>query len=299
MISVVNKNSQFSNVVFGKNNSGSAVQTRTTTTPLAKNTGNDTVTLSKKRELTKKQKTWLKIGAITTAVVAAGLAIREGFIRNAQKVFKEAFLRDDISRKETIEILKKYRNIEKIKDKNEYIKAMYEEGKKNLGLKDLKLNFSIENFVKKGVQGEYSTGGASIKISKNIVRNRVVNTVHHELRHAKQANMMMNYSPLESVRAILKSQGAPFERFLDDRSFLNRMCDNYFRGHGVTREPNSVPKSLEEYVKKLIKAQEKYVEGRLVNGKPNSEYYNNFKEVDARKCGESLEKVLKWVRFWR
>ena len=300
MISIVNNSStQRSNIVFGKDNAGSAVQNQTTTVPISKASGNDIVTINKKRELTKKQKTWLKIGTIATAIVAAGLAIREGFIRNAQKVFKEAFLRDDITRKETIGMLKRYKSIGKIKDKNEYIRAMYEEGKNNFGLKDLKLKFSIEDFAKQGVQGEYNASEATLKISKNINKSRVVNTVHHELRHAKQANMMINYSPLEYTRAVLKSKGAPFERYLNDTNFLKGMSDIYFQAHGVTRKPENVPKSLEEYVKKLLKAQEVYVEGNLVNGKPNKEYYNNFKEVDARKCGDSLEKILKWVKFWR
>ena len=34
-------------------------------------------------------------------------------------------------------------------------------------------------------------------------------------------------------------------------------------------------RQTEEYVKKLLKAQEVYVEGHLVNGKPNKEYYNH------------------------
>ena len=285
--------------VLTKNNNNTSFYGQAVSIPLEQKDGKDVVAINKKSKLSKKQKTWVKIGTVVAAIAAVAVTAREVFIKKAQKVFKEAFLRDDINRKETIKILKRYKDIGKIKDKNEYIRAVYEEGKKNFGLNDLKLNFSIEEFADKAVNGQYETGVASVKINKNIRNSRIINTVHHELRHVKQANLMINYSPLEYARAVLKSKGKPFEAYLNDLNFLRAMNDKYYRTHGVTRNPNSVPKSLEDYVKKLIKAQEVYVEGYLVNGKPNKEYYNNFKEVDARKCGDSLEKILKWVKFWR
>ena len=87
--------------------------------PLEQKDGKDVVAINKNSKLSKKQKTWIKIGAVVATVAAVVVTAREIFIKKAQNVFKEAFLRDDINRKETINILNRYREISKIKDKNE------------------------------------------------------------------------------------------------------------------------------------------------------------------------------------
>ena len=57
----------------------------------------------------------------------------QAFINKTQKIFKKVFIRDDISREETVQILNHYKNIGKIKDKEKYIKALFNETKTNYG----------------------------------------------------------------------------------------------------------------------------------------------------------------------
>ena len=220
-------------------------------------------------------------------------------IKKAQKVFKEAFLRDDINRKETINILNRYREISKIKDKNEYIKAVYEEGKKNFGLEFLNLKLSISKMDEKNVVGSYNSTKALLKINEKMHRKDVIDTLHHELRHVKQDFLMANYSPKEFASATMWASGGLWQLQSNNERSIEAVYTCYFNNHGITRDSSVVPQKLEEYVKKLIKAQRDYVKSNIVEGRINQEYYNNFKEVDARNCGESISNILKWFIFWK
>ena len=267
--------------------------------PLEQKDGKDVVAINKKSKLSKKQKTWIKIGTVVATVAAIAVTAREIFIKKAQKVFQEAFLRDDINRKETINILNRYREVAKIKDKNEYIKAVYEEGKKNFGLKNLKLKLSISKMDKKNVVGSYNSTKALLKINEEMHRKDVIDTLHHELRHVKQDFLMANYSPKEFASAKMWASGGLYQLQSNNERSIEAVYTCYFNNHGIIRDPSVVPQKLEDYVKKLIKAQRDYVESNIVDGKINQEYYNNFKEVDARKCGESIDRILKWIKFWK
>ncbi len=129
-------------------------------------------------------------------------AIEQKFLKlqdnvpEVQKTFKDVFLRNDITEKETLEMLNRYKEIEKLGitgTKEEYPKALFNEANKNYGIKLVEL--IIENFEKKTVGGSANHLDNCIKINPNTKKETLVDVVHHELRHVKQSTLVYNYSP--------------------------------------------------------------------------------------------------------
>ena len=102
---------------------------------LEKQPQTDTVILSDKKTLSKQNKILLALGGIATTVLGAVLAVKgyrshqitkgiekieQKFLKiqenmpEVQKTFKEVFLRDDITEKEALEMLNRYKEVEKI-----------------------------------------------------------------------------------------------------------------------------------------------------------------------------------------
>ena len=96
----------------------------------------DTVVLSDKKPISKQSKTLLALGGIFTAVLGTVFAVKgyrshqitkgiekieQKFLKlqenmpEVQKTFKEVFLRDDITEKEALEMLNRYKEVEKIR----------------------------------------------------------------------------------------------------------------------------------------------------------------------------------------
>ena len=118
-------------------------------------------------------------------------------IPRAQKVFKEVFLKENLTEAQTIEILNRYKEIEKIRitgTKNEYIEAVFKEAKSNFGF--AKANIPL--MIRVSERGNRVAGGASIinthvEISPEVSLSYVLTCVHHEMRHIKQNYMAVNY----------------------------------------------------------------------------------------------------------
>ena len=84
----------------------------------------------KKTGMSKGAKWGIGLGTATMTVLSGIIGIRKykaNYIVKAQKLFQEMFFNKDITREQTIEMLKKYKEISKIQDKEEYIKALFEE----------------------------------------------------------------------------------------------------------------------------------------------------------------------------
>ena len=107
----------------------------------APDTKPDTVEIKEKKEKEEKREKAIKIfilgWIIKAAVTVVGLKLdRNNYINRAQKTFQEVFMRDNITKEETIEMLKRYKEIKKIKDKDQYVQKLFEEVKKNFGFKE-------------------------------------------------------------------------------------------------------------------------------------------------------------------
>ena len=146
------------------------------------------------------------IGKCFRNIFIAGVALqKKKNLAEVQKTFQKIFMNSKITLGEAYVMKKRYESIEKIKDKNEYIKALFEEAKNNFGFE--KTNIKLE-IVKKEALPD-AIGGAdsafqSVKIREDIPRERILSTIHHEFRHHKQHNLAFNLSPENYMHAVNK-----------------------------------------------------------------------------------------------
>lgn len=281
----------------------------------------DTVTIGNHK--IKKRNLLVGLGAVTVATIGVVAAVRvrnANTLEKAQKTFQKVFLRDDISLEETKAILSRYKEIEKIENKEDYIQALFAEAKKNYGLEHTSVSCKIEDI------GEYTLGASNgygdITISKNAKRKGLINFIHHELRHTKQNDMMLSTNPEKYANGIL-SRGTSLE--------VLKKSSMYKKIQEIVKKqmPNGTPEEIEEmtiecikmryaqslsveakakglgsktysdkhkdFVEKLFVAHEKYPSSAGIIG--IIKYHNNFLEKDARFAGKNMEKVVKKTKL--
>lgn len=240
------------------------------------------------------------MGFIIKAIIGVvGLKLyRKHYINKAQEVFKDVFKRDNISKEETIEILKRYKNIKKIKNKDEYINALFDETKKNYGFKEGSLKLKLYNS-----QEHPNTGGFVYKLEPyiNINRDRkyfeIIESMNHEMKHKQQEYFMMNYSNDKKTWIKNISKTKLSARDLNDKSVNNFLKEHpeWMKQFNLEKlDKNNVPEKYKEYVEHLLKDLKSYEEAKLIDGNFNKNYYDNFLEADARNAGEKMKKLLAW-----
>ena len=265
---------------------------------------NDTINIPQKK---KTKNTIIGLGLAILTATGAIFALKQGkkiYIEKAQKTFQEVFMRENISKEETIEMLKRYKEIYKIKDKDERIKSVFEEAKKNFGFEKSNIKLKIEK-LKDKENGSWKFSQGTVRINKDIKDYNIFNTVHHELRHAKQSYWMANYSPEKYCRAFCERENGrvlkeafnnkTYEEILKDKKLkavLDTIIPDYYKKcFNGELSKNNVPEKLYEYIEKCIKAEKNYV----LWDKNYKEYHANFLEEDARKAGASLDKLLNFI----
>ena len=126
-------------------------------------------------------------------------------LQETQKTFQEVFLRNDISEEETLDMIKRYHQIELAGitgSKDEYTYLIFEEVKKNFGLANIQNSLEL----KSGKIGKhqktlaYTTPIGDVIMRNDLTRKEIFNVIHHELRHVKQNYYAFNYNPEEFVR---------------------------------------------------------------------------------------------------
>lgn len=281
----------------------------------------DTVEISDKPKMSKTKKILLAMGATIATALGAVYGVRKyqvKNIKNIQKSFQEIFMRDDITVEQTREMMKRYKEIEKITDREEYAKALFEEVKKNFGMGKSNIRLVFED--QKNAAGFCSRDNSVISITPRCSREHMLNTMHHEFRHAKQHNAIYNLYPEEHAGA----------RVIMD-SYLEQMVDK-----NIKLSPEELKelwtKALKEYrekgidltdpkTKDLFDFCKKQIQGNFViesvpekykawaekcrdgvrNYKSHNEdlksYWENFTEIDARKAGITAEKYIKGKAF--
>ena len=171
-------------------------------------TPNSDVIVKTKQDNTK---TILSLGALATTGIGIVYAIKKAQVKNInniQKAFQDVFLRDDISIEETKAMLKRYKEIEKIKDKKEYTKALFEEAKKNYRMDDTnyKLAFDLPCKGAKNYYGFCSYNDETISISSKCPRSHLLNTMHHEFRHSIQHRIAKQSDEALKIRCLVDLQ---------------------------------------------------------------------------------------------
>ena len=239
---------------------------------------------------------------VATSVVAFGAAVygvkkfQVKNIKNIQKAFQEVFMRDDISIEETREILRRYKEIEKIKDKQKYTEALFEEAKKNFGMEKTDIKLSITE--RKGLLGFCERDNSAIGISPTCPRREILDTMHHEFRHAKQHAIIYSEYPevakknyklyriFDVLNKVLKGKSSK-------KAGAQEKFEDYLQRNYVDCTPERKDDKYKEYARKLKDGQDNYVS----SNEDEIKYWNNFTEQDARKSGRVISKYVKAKAF--
>ena len=212
---------------------------------------NDTVEIGKNssEKVNKKKKSSIKKKVIlgATGLLLIGFSIYAVKRGNARlKDFRKIFMREDMTKKEAREIFIRYSDLNKIKDDNEYAKAVFEEAKKNYGLEKSRIKFEIGDTNKsdKYNVGYFDSSNNSIKIKPGLSRKDIVDTIHHELRHALQHRYAVSVSD-EYAKSIVFSRIRLAEGLLPSTAFESKEgYENYLKCYEKYKEQSNGRKKI-------------------------------------------------------
>lgn len=297
-----NKPNPFWNMSTTANN---PVQTATGT--LERQQKTDSVELSKKT-MSKQTKTLLTLGGIATAVIGTILAVKgyrshqiskgleqieQKFLKlqenmpEVQKTFKDVFLRGDITEKEALEMLNRYKEVEKIGitgTKEEYARALFDEAKRNYGFENINLRMHYDNLRAAHIGGGYAPSFDFVSVCSTNSKERLMNIIHHEFRHVKQIFYAVNAEPDRLVQAMKEAKkGTEGEKYIPT-------AEQILKPFNMTKpNKNLVPKEYKTFVEDVIQGAK---EQTYCGGETGEEYLTNKREIDARFAGESMAKLF-------
>lgn len=270
------------------------------------------------------------IGLVTGALAGIGAYVRNSIKNRAiakidkkfdalsedlprvRDTFQNVFMREDIGIEETSSMLDRYRDIEKLKvtgKKDDYIKALFKEAKKNFGFEKADIPLVIEDEV----QGNSACAGCTkdlmqygIHIKRNSKKMSHMNIIHHELRHEKQNYIAINYDKEDYIKTSFKAvydealsnkndfmhdcvKDKTFEQYYDEMKDVAK--DDIFQieqMYGKLDIANLSEKEI-QFAKKCLGAKKTRIDGS-VNFK---EYKKNFLEQDAFKTGQMMDSLFK------
>ena len=316
-------------------NSPQKVAFRGTTSP----TPNDTVELSsKKNGMSNGVKIAIGLGSIGTIV--CGILLHKHFSKNkvkevfnsveqidkkfaelendlpnVQKKFKEAFLRNDLTEKQTKEILNGYKEVEKLglkSSKEEYVKAVFEQAKKNYQIYNPTMKIEIKNLtMRDSAFAGCPMNNEAVYITNNGIkmsRSELFEFFHHELRHAKQNEHLYNTKP-DKFKTVIY-EGIVYEYLGKDRNKFDNICKE-IRKIAAGRLDFS-NKEVQEYIDKKVVNVSKMIEENFnkpdINNVPENyretvnriwshhyttiHYPQRMEEIDAFKIGNMMRKLI-------
>ena len=266
----------------------------------------------------KKRNVLVGLGAVAAATIGVVAAVKlhnVNTIEKAQKTFQKIFMRDDLSLKETKAMLSRYKEIEKIENKEDYVQALFAEAKKNYGLEHTNVSCKLEDLGKSKLGA--SDGHGNVFININAKREGMINFIHHELRHAKQNDMLLSMSPEKYIAGVFSRKST--------LKVLKKSNEYKAIQELIKKEmPNGTPKQIEkitlasyrlkheksliaeakaaglgtkaysdeykDFVDKLFVAHRNYTDpDGIINF---VKYYFGFLERDARFAGENMQKII-------
>ena len=225
-----------------------------------------------------------------------------------QQCFKKVFLRRDLTENETLEILNGYKEIEKrgINLSNEdYAREVFNFAKINYGIK----NQSIKIGFKKGLfLGYCNELNSEIVLSNDCLnhsREKIFECIHHELRHAKQNDLVSTLYPekFEIVAALTHleeqfSDKSEYWRFIDnliDRIGAKHCYDPIFTNEVKRLFPfeKIIKENLGVLEPEKITAEERALAHNIANEiGVVIDYNKRAEEVDAFKTGQKIRDLL-------
>ena len=252
-------------------------------------------------------------GALAIGSVAF-LLNRRMTLEKAQKIFQNTFMNNDISLDDTSKMIAEFKAISKIDDVSDYIKALFDSARKHYGLEHLDLKLSIED-LGVGKLGAMDAGN-TLHVSKNAKRNKLVEIIFHEFRHAKQNDLMATSDLERYIQCILNRRttdevlqntekfkrlvaNADRTRGLKDEDAIKKQVLDYMKdemaksskgkfeamGYGLSELPKL--DNLDEFLEKCFNAHNNY------NDRNPFAYFFNFLEKDAREAASGICAVFR------
>ena len=228
-------------------------------------------------------------------------------IEDIQSHFSKIFERE-VSKQEANEMALKYKEIFKNEDNSKFTGKLFEQLKKDYKLPEMKFYLDpLEN----GTVAAYSSfnGGLTYNITLNgevanlnsIRREDVVKALVHELKHAKQDEIMFRTNFQETIKAYAKREEKYNSGFF--RESLSR-CNNDKRAALIDCENRFKERLIEGFKNleqlptdsPLYKKGEKYLENLrnyIMPEESYSGYRNQIIESEAFDSGENLLKIYK------
>lgn len=230
-------------------------------------------------------------------------------IPEAQKIFKDVFMKDNLTEKETIELLEGYRELEKKRVKlsnKKYAKEVFNFAKKNFDIHNQSINLSLE--AHKEAFGCCDRLNSEIRITPKCIKegkNKIFETVHHELRHAKQNELIYHKDPAKLEHAVahnLMAQKYPnMEKMMDyikkikektgtkrefDKRFLDEV-DKDFHFRDLMKKNFG-----EQMPEKITKENEAFVDKLSTQLYSTLHYENRTEEIDAFKIAKMIKDFI-------
>lgn len=309
------------------NNTSSKINYRTYTSSDTK-TSSDRVQINGQDKTPKKKNIkniLLGIGATAIATLGAVYGVKKyqvKNIKNVQKAFQKTFMRDDITVEQTREMLKRYKEIEKISNREEYAKALFNEVKKNYGLEKSNIKLVFEDM--KNASGFCARDNSVISITPHCSRSHIINTMHHEFRHAKQHNMVYNAYPEfaeknEKIQVIVselvqnlvskninlkpedvnsKKLWEQAEKIYNEKGFkLTEKNKELYEYYKSPRIANFVPEKIRDKDREFVDRCKNAIDNYTSMDENFIKYFDNFTEKDARKAGNTVERFVRGNAF--
>lgn len=229
-----------------------------------------------------------------------------------QKTFKEVFIREDLTEKEALEMLNRYKEVEKIRitgSKKDYAKAVFEEGKKNYKIYNSDMKISFQNVP----QHEFAFGGCPRTNSQILMtdmglkskHSTIFEVIHHELRHAKQNELMYNYAHNDSIKKVIYTdyiiEKFPGTKLLDYSKELRNKIDSCdFSDPKVRQHLDNefhVSEMIEKNfgkpsVDKIPKGYEKLTKQLIEELETTIHYPQRLEERDAFEAGKKMKDLI-------
>ncbi len=208
-----------------------------------------------------------------------------------QQGFKKIFLRD-IDLGETYVMAKRYKDIERIADRSQYIEAIFNEAKNNFGFRGSKIQLSLETPERLGVRvnGAADNAFLSLKLRRNLEREKVAGTIHHEFRHFLQDFFAFNQSPQEYMKAVNKkieimTQGKVKDAWKDLDKFKRWLSENL----GISNpSAENLPSGHRLFTMRCLRGTKNYIPA----DQNYRAYRSNFLEQDAYETQDRIQILL-------
>ena len=269
------------------------------------------------KHLSKRNKISIAAGLIGVCAAIYGLAVH-GINRispkKLQRMLNDIYMRDDITVDEAKNIAKHFKELGKIKDKEEYADKAFEYVKKLFGLGDKPIEFKAVKTDKKSIGGcHIDNSEINIKYDNKTTNKELLALIHHELRHAKQHWLSFNQYPEYAREMMIKptfkdhiSEDSEIAKYVDgliDKGITSvnellkhvsekfgYMIDERINEYFGKLSPDNVPEKYKEFAQKCMENEKNYIKME----ENDKAYRQQFVEADAYNIQKQILKIMDW-----